>query len=118
MLIATEMGGFRTFPNITYIKAAAAKAAAAQRERAIAQVVQQQAVQHGYGPPQGQYPGSQLPPSMVQPAIVPSPHLVTFPDALLPFPEEIPWFKKPAVIGGIAAGVLVLGAGGYMLSRR
>jgi hypothetical protein len=29
-----------------------------------------------------------------------------------------PWFKKPLVLGGIAAGALVLGGGAYMLMRR
>lgn len=47
---------------------------------------------------------------------MPAAQQTPFPVAL--FPVEDPWYKKPSVIGGIAAGVLVLGLGGYMVARR
>lgn len=46
---------------------------------------------------------------------MPSTH-TPFPVAF--FPVEDPWYKKPSVIGSIAAGVLALGLGGYMVARR
>ena len=53
-------------------------------------------------PQAGQFPGAQALP-------------VSF---LPPFPLADPWYKRPLILGAIGAGVLVLGAGGYMLARR
>lgn len=40
--------------------------------------------------------------------------LATFKDDV----GERPWFKKPLILGGIGAGVLAAGVGGYLIFRR